>query len=179
MGYLGMFTVEEVSHNLRVSKVTVYKKLKKYETKVVLRQGRKYITEELFKLIEEELKVKNEVKSKVKNKENENRANQEIAMDSDELVKLNSELNMELINLLREQLKEKDIQLKEKDKQIQELIGLNKNNQILLKQQQDKEINELKLAEHFKEVDNKLLDLKSKMDNKKKENNRFFKFFSR
>ena len=49
-----MFTVEEVSRDLSVSKVTVYNKLKKYESKVVLKQGNKYITEDLFKLIKEE-----------------------------------------------------------------------------------------------------------------------------
>ena len=118
-----MFTVEEVSRDLSVSKVTVYNKLKKYESKVVLKQGKKYITEDLFNLIKEELKVKSEVK----NQENEKCANQEIATDREVKFKLNKSLNADLIDILKEQLREKDIQLREKDKQIQELINLNKN----------------------------------------------------
>ena len=183
MGYLGMFTVDEVASNLRVSKVTIYKKLKKYETKVVLKQGKKYITEDLFNLIKKDLNVKNEVKNEVKREENINYLNQEISMDTDISFKLNKELNLklnlDLVDILKEQLKEKDIQLKEKDKQIQELINLNKNNQVLLKQQQDKEINQFKLEDHFKEVDEKLLDLKNKMELKRKKEKSIFNFFKK
>lgn len=175
MRYLLMFTVEEVSRNLGVSKVTVYNKLKKYESKVVLKQGKKYITEDLFNLIKEEIKVKSEVK----NQENERCINQEIAMDRDISFKLNKSLNADVIDILKEQIREKDIQLREKDKQIQELINLNKNNQVLLKQQQDKEINQLKLEEHIKEFDEKLLNLKKKMENKKNTKKSFFSIFNR
>ena len=167
-----MFTVEEVSRDLSVSKVTIYNKLKKYESKVVLKQGKKYITEDLFNLIKEELKVKSEVK----NQENEKCANQEIATDREVSFKLNESLNADLIDILKEQLREKDIQLREKDKQIQELINLNKNNQVLLKQQQDKEINQLKLEDHIKEFDEKL-NLKEKMEQKRNTKKSFFKIF--
>ena len=170
-----MFTVEEVSRDLSISKVTVYKKLKKYENKVVLKQGKKYITEDLFNLIKEELKVKNEVK----NKENKKCVNQEIAMDRELSFNLNKSLNTDLIDILKEQLREKDIQLREKDKQIQELINLNKNNQLLLKQQQDKEFNQLKLENHIKEFDEKLLNLKEKMEHKRNIKKSFFNIFNR
>lgn len=166
-----MFTVEEVSRDLSVSKVTIYNKLKKYESKVVLKQGKKYITEDLFNLIKEELKVKSE--------ENKKCVNREIAMDRDVSFNLNNSLNADLIDILKEQLREKDIQLREKDKQIQELINLNKNNQVLLKQQQDKEINQLKLEGHIKEFDEKLLNLKKKMENKKNTKKSFFSIFNR
>lgn len=69
-------------------------------------------------------------------------------------------------------MKEKDIQLQEKDKQINELINLNKNNQVLLKQQQDKEIKQLELSEHFEEVDKRLIELKGKLEDKKKSSNK-------
>ena len=169
-----MFTVEEVAMDLSVSKVTVYNKLKKYESKVVLKQWKKYITEDLLNLIKEELKVKREVK----NQENEKCVNQEIAVNREVSFKLNESLNADLIEILKEQLREKDIQLREKDKQIQELINLNKNNQVLLKQQQDKEINQLKLEEHIKEFDEKLLNLKKKMENKKNTKKSFFSIFN-
>ena len=61
--------------------------------------------------------------------------------------------------------------------QIQELINLNKNNQVLLKQQQDKEINQLKLEDHIKEFDEKLLSLKEKMEQKRNTKKSFFNIF--
>ena len=162
-----MFTVEEVSGDLSVSKVTIYNKLKKYESKVVLKEGKKYITEDLFNLIKEELKVKS--------KEDEKCINREISMDKE--VPFN--LNVDLIDILKEQLREKDIQLREKDKQIQELINLNKNNQVLLKQKQYKEIQQLKIEDHIKEFDEKLLNLKEKMEQKRNTKKSFFKIFDK
>lgn len=45
-----MYTVEEVSKQLKVSKVTIYSKLKKFDTLVVLKQGKKYITDDFINL---------------------------------------------------------------------------------------------------------------------------------
>ena len=167
-----MFTVEEVSKLLSVSKVTIYAKLKKYESKVVVKQGKKYVTEELLSLIKQELNLKECLKDNLKVENNTGAINQEIATDRDDLINL----NQDLINFLKQQLEEKDIQLREKDKQIEELINLNKNNQILLKQQQDKEINQKLLEDHFQEVDQKLMDLRDRME-EKKNSKKFFGFF--
>lgn len=169
-----MFTVDEVSKLLSVSKVTIYAKLKKYESKVVVKQGKKYVTEELLSLIKQELNLKECLKDNLKVENNTGAINQEIATDRDDLINL----NQDLINFLKQQLEEKDIQLREKDKQIEELINLNKNNQILLKQQQDKEINTKLLEDHFQEVDEKLMDLRERMDEKKKSKKKFG-FFSK
>lgn len=169
-----MFTVEEVSKLLSVSKVTIYAKLKKYESKVVVKQGKKYVTEELLSLIKQELNLKECLKDNLKVENNTGAINQEIATDRDDLINL----NQDLINFLKQQLEEKDIQLREKDKQIEELINLNKNNQVLLKQQQDKEINQKLLEDHFQEVDEKLMDLRERMDEKKKSKKKFG-FFSK
>ena len=169
-----MFTVEEVSKLLSVSKVTIYAKLKKYGSKVVVKQGKKYVTEELLSLIKQELNLKECLKDNLKVENNTGAINQEIATDRDDLINL----NQDLINFLKQQLEEKDIQLREKDKQIEELINLNKNNQILLKQQQDKEINQKLLEDHFQEVDEKLMDLRERMDEKKKSKKKFG-FFSK
>ena len=169
-----MFTVEEVSKLLSVSKVTIYAKLKKYESKVVVKQGKKYVTEELLSLIKQELNLKECLKDNLKVENNTGAINQEIATDRDDFINL----NQDLINFLKQQLEEKDIQLREKDKQIEELINLNKNNQILLKQQQDKEINQKLLEDHFQEVDEKLMDLRERMDEKKKSKKKFG-FFSK
>ena len=169
-----MFTVEEVSKLLSVSKVTIYAKLKKYESKVVVKQGKKYVTEELLSLIKQELNLKECLKDNLKVENNTGAINQEIATDRDDLINL----NQDLINFLKQQLEEKDIQLREKDKQIEELINLNKNNQVLLKQQQDKEINQKLLEDHFQEVDQKLMDLRDRME-EKKNSKKIFGFFSK
>ena len=159
-------TVEETAIQLGVSKTTIYNKLKmkEYKSKLVKKQGKSMIDDSLFNLIQEGLKVQNEVE----NKEIENDVNSETSIDEDGLLNLNKEL---IDNLLE--------QLKEKDKQISELHRLIENNQILLKEEQKKSEQQLYLAEHFEEVDNKLQDLKEKMEKKRNEKIKLFKIFSK
>lgn len=159
-------TVEETAIQLGVSKTTIYNKLKlkEYKSRIVKKQGKSMIDDSLFNLIQEGLKVQNEVE----NKEIENDVNAETSIDEDVLLNLNKEL---IDNLLE--------QLKEKDKQISELHKLIENSQILLKEEQKKSEQQLYLAEHFEEVDNKLQDLKEKMEQKRNEKKKFFKFFSK
>ena len=80
-------------------------------------------------------------------------------------------MNQELIENLLDQLKEKD-------KQIAELHKLIENSQVLLKEEQKKSEQQLYLAEHFEEVDNKLQDLREKMEQRKNDKKGFFKIFS-
>lgn len=164
-------SIEEVAIQLGVSKTSIYNKikLKKYKEKVVKKQGKSMVDEELFNLIKDSLKVENEVE----NQKNEKSANEEIAMDREGIFNLNHRLNIELI----EQLKEKDKQIAELQRLLGQSQKLIENNQILLKQQQDKEINKLMLEDHFKEVDEKLIDLKNKMDKKRKKDKSIFSFF--
>ena len=159
-------TVEETAIQLGVSKTTIYNKLKmkEYKSKLVKKQGKSMIDDSLFNLIQEGLKVQNEVE----NKEIENDVNSETSIDEDGLLNLNKEL---IDNLLE--------QLKEKDKQISELHRLIENNQILLKEEQKKSEQQLYLAEHFEEVDNKLQDLREKMEQKRNEKIKLFKIFSK
>ena len=159
-------TVEETAIQLGVSKTTIYNKLKmkEYKSKLVKKQGKSMIDDSLFNLIQEGLKVQNEVE----NKEIENDVNSETSIDEDGLLNLNKEL---IDNLLE--------QLKEKDKQISELHRLIENSQILLKEEKKKSEQQLYLAEHFEEVDNKLQDLKEKMEQKRNEKIKFFKIFSK
>ena len=159
-------TVEETAIQLGVSKTTIYNKLKlkEYKSRIVKKQGKSMIDDSLFNLIQEGLKVQNEVE----NKEIENDVNAETSIDEDGLLNLNKEL---IDNLLE--------QLKEKDKQISELHRLIENNQILLKEEQKKSEQQLYLAEHFDEVDNKLQDLKEKMEQKRNDRKSFFKIFSK
>lgn len=149
-----MYDVNEVSKLIGLSKVTIYKKIKKLsELKeyVVIKDDKTYILEDGLNILKNSIYVNNKIKD-------------EIASD-DESYYIRT--NKEFIKVLTDQLKEKDIQLREKDIQIQELINLNKNNQILLKQNNDRDI--LQLEGHFKEIDNKLINLREKMDQKKEQ----------
>ena len=159
-------TVEETAIQLGVSKTTIYNKLKlkEYKSRIVKKQGKSMVDDSLFNLIQESLKVQNEVK----NKEIDNDVNAETSIDEDVLLNLNKEL---IDNLLE--------QLKEKDKQIAELHKLIENSQILLKEEQKKKDQQLYLAEHFEEVDNKLQDLREKMEQKRNEKKGLFKIFSK
>ena len=159
-------TVEETAIQLGVSKTTIYNKLKlkEYKSKIVKKQGKSMVDDGLFNLIQESLKVQNEVE----NKEIENDVNAEISIDEEGLFNLNKELIENLLN-----------QLKEKDKQIAELHKLIENSQILLKEEQRKSDKQLYLEEHFEEVDNKLQDLREKMEQRKNDKKSFFKIFSK
>ena len=161
MGVLLMLrSVEDVAFELKVSKTSIYNKLKLKEFNCLIgkKQGTSMVDEDLFNLIKDSLKLNNIVENeKISSDENK-----EIPMVDDDLFKLNKELISSLLD-----------QLKEKDKQIEELINLNKNNQILLKQEQDKKI--YLLEEHFNEIDKKLIDLRTKMSTKKTHS--FFNFF--
>ena len=159
-------TVEETAIQLGVSKTTIYNKLKlkEYKSRIVKKQGKSMIDDGLFNLIQESLKVQNEVE----NKEIDNDINAEISIDKDGLLNLNKEL---IENLLE--------QLKEKDKQIAELHKLIENSQILLKEEQKKTDQQLYLSEHFEEVDNKLQDLREKMEQKRNDKKGLFKIFSK
>lgn len=160
-----MFTVEEVADQLKVSKVTIYAKLKKFDDRVVLKQGKKYITEELLSLIKKDLKVKSDLNNDDNIEDLKDDEEAEIASDKDDLINLNKDL----IKALMEQLDSKDRQLEEKDKQITELHKLIENSQVLLRQ--EKQANQLQLEEHLKEVDLKLEDVRGKMDQRKEDNN--------
>lgn len=185
MGYLEVLrSISEISVLTGLSKVSIYNKikLKEFEKFIFKSKGITYISEEGVTLIYECFNLKESTLNTL-NSEQEF-TNDEVALDIEnkEIYEFKVELKqlkVNYIDTLKSEIGNLRNQLDEKDKQIQELMSLNKNNQILLKQQQDKEINQLKLEAHFKEVDEKLLDLKNKMENKKKENKRLFKFFSK
>ena len=155
-------SVEDVAIELGVSKTAIYNKLKlnNFRKRIVKKSARTMIDEELFNLIKDSLKVKSEVESEVY----EDDVKQYISIDEDDSLNLNKELIRGLLE-----------QLKNKDKQIDELHKLIENNQILLKQQQDKELKQLQLEEHFQEVDERLNEIRGKMELKKEENKGFLK----
>ncbi|MDU5651323.1 MAG: hypothetical protein E6038_09480, partial [Clostridium perfringens] len=137
--------------------------LKEFKYKVIKKQGKSMIDEELFNLIKDSLKVKDGVEYKDYIEENKDEVKSEIAMDREDSFNLNKSLIDTLIT-----------QLEEKDKQIAELHKLIENNQVLLKKEQETKINILELEDHFKEVDNKLSSIRDKI-NQRKEKKTFFK----
>lgn len=92
-----MYSVEEVADKLNVSKVTVYAKLKKYSDRVVLKQGKKYVTDELLSLIKKDLRIKDIEDESINNDKHKESANDEIAIDREELINLNKDLINTLI----------------------------------------------------------------------------------
>jgi len=161
-----MYTVEEAATKLNVSKVTIYSKLKIYSDMVIIKQGKRYIDEELLNLIKDTLKSKNDLNYDENSSELDNSENTDIPNDSEYLTNLNSELISTLIE-----------QLKEKDKQIDHLMKLNENNQVLLKEQQSKDLK--LLQDHFNEVDNKLIQIREDMSKKKPSQRGIKGFFSK
>ena len=139
-----MYDINQVAQLTGISKVSVYKKLKKLkgiEQYIVKEVDKTYVLEEGVRLIRDSLQVNSKVKNKVKNDVDEECA---ISDGYEDLT-----VNKQLINGLLKQLDEKDKQIQDLHKQIEELINLNKNNQVLLKQQQDKENNQKLLEDHF------------------------------
>lgn len=165
-----MYDISKVSELTGVSKVTIYKKIKKLkelEPFIVKKDDKTYILEGGLKLIKENLTINKKLNYEVE---------QEVAIEG---ISSDLTIDKELIKMLTDQLKEKDIQIKEKDKQIAELHKLIENSQILLKEEQKKSEQQLYLAEHFEEVDNKLQDLREKMEQKRNEKKSLFKIFSK
>lgn len=169
-------SVSEVADLTGLSKVSIYNKLKLKELKpfIVKNRGVTYITDEGVKLINKGVNCLND---------RLNLNDTEIALDIentsfDDFKEEFKILNKDYINTLKSEIATLKEQLCKKDKQIEELISLNKNNQILLKQQQDKEINIKLLDDHFNEVDQKLIDIRNRMEEKKNAK-RFFKIFSK
>ena len=155
-----LYTVQQVSNKLKVSKVTIYNKLKlkEYKARIVKKQGQAMIDDDLVNMIKDGIKFTNKFTD-------DNNIDTPIESQSDDNTILDEDLlnlNKELIKALLEQLRQKDKQIDEKDIQIAGLHKLIENNQVLLKERPQKDI--LLLKEHFQYLDNKLIDIKEQMD---------------
>jgi len=169
-----LYDVEQVSVKLNVSKQAIYSKLKMkdYKDRTLIKQGKTYIDEELFKLIQDNIKVKSILNNYDNIKLQEDVGDAEKAQDTilyDDLVNMNKDL----IKTLIEQLKVKDVQIQELQIQIHELNErlkqeqkLVENSQILLR---DKPQNIEALEEHFIEFDSKLINIQEQMEQRKEQ----------
>lgn len=175
-------SVSEIANLTDLSKVSIYNKLKLKEVApfIIKNKGITYVSEDGVALIKASLNLKEDTLNTLEYGTIEDDEKIDVLLDNKEIqtIKLQlKELNVEYTNSLKTEIELLKGQLDAKDKQINELIGLNKNNQVLLKQQQDKEIKQLQLEEHFQEVDQKLIDLREKMDQRKETKKGIFNFF--
>jgi len=125
-----LYTVTELSDSLKISKQTIYVKLKMkmLEEHITKKQGVTYISEEGLNLIKDSLKMKRVV-SDLNNEYTTKTSDDEVATDSE-----NFKLNSDYINYLKDQLIIKDKLIKEKDAIISN--QLNESN-LRLKDQQE------------------------------------------
>lgn len=169
-----LMSVAEVSALTNLSKVSIYNKIKLKEIQpfIVKNKGITYICEEGINLIKEGLNLKDD---------SLNYVNDTLKVDNDienrEFEVELKVLNKEYLNSLKSENEVLKKQLDEKDKQISELHKLIENSQVLLKEEQKKSEQHLYLVEHFEEVDNKLQDLREKMDKKGMRKKVCLKFF--
>lgn len=177
-----LMSVSEIAGLTDLSKVSIYNKLKLKEIApfIIKNKGVTYVSEDGVALIKASLNLKGDALNTLDNRSIDEDKEVDTSLDNKGLQDIKvqlKELNVEYTNSLKKEIESLRCQLNEKDKQIVELIGLNKNNQVLLKQQQDKEIKQLQLEEHFQKVDQKLIDLREKMDQRKETKKGLFNLF--
>lgn len=152
-------SIESVSEELGISKAAIYKKLKKekYKNSITKENGKMMLSD----IVVEELKKNVRKKKKV-----ENFKDVEVVDEANKVEVIVNDTKENKDKIVESLLK----QLEEKDKQINKLHDLIENNQIIIKNQQEKEKEQLKLEEHFKEIDKKLFEIrnKRKTSNKKR-----------
>jgi len=153
-------SIKDISIALGVTKMTIYRKLKvkMLKSHIIVRQGVQYLDEEGLTLLTKMLNPSCEnVNSNVKSDVTDDITNSEIATDTQDYINsLKSE-----IEFLRSESREKNIQISDLNIRLSSEQELHKNTQILFKQQQPQDIK--LLEEHFNDLDNKLIDIKDKM----------------
>ncbi|HEY5588784.1 MAG TPA: hypothetical protein VIK86_07500 [Candidatus Paceibacterota bacterium] len=175
-----LYTVEEASVKLKVSRQTVYTKIKltKFKNKLVISQGKSMLTEELVNLIESDLNVKKDLNISDTSYKEEKALKLDKPILEDDIVKINEKLVNSLIEQLADaklQMKEKDLQLNlqlaAKDLQIHEMNERLKNEQELNRNNQELLINpkqDIKLLEeHFQDLDSKFTEIRQDMNERK------------
>ncbi|MBK5243287.1 hypothetical protein [Clostridium sp.] len=191
-----LYNVEQIANLTKVSKVTIYRKLKLNQVKpyIITKQGKAYVDEHGFHVITELLNVITNDTDNVNHKETEQAMtleeqdlSHETSCNNNVIIGLKSEIDF-LRNLLEKHSSKSEIsflhsQLEEKDRQLESKDKLLENMQILVKDGQNKQQNDIPLLEaHFVELDEKIGNIKKEMDNRrvKSESNKqkksFFKF---
>lgn len=161
-----LYDVETISELTKMSKVTIYKQLKLKEVKacIVRKQGKSFVDEVGFNLIKKSLNLNDELNSDEIATDNSSdiiEDNPYSVTDTENLIKSKNEL----INALTEQVVFLKQQLCEKDMQINKLHVIVENSQVLLKAKPQQDV--LQLEEHFQDLDNKFMDIRQEMQERK------------
>jgi len=192
-----LYDVEQIANLTKVSKVTVYRKLKLNEVKpyIITKQGKSYVDEHGFHVISELLNVITYENDGINPKEveqDETPEKQDLLHETPYNYTVVSELKSEikfLRGLLENHSSKNEIeflhsQLQEKDKQLESKDRLLENMQVLVKNSQSKQQMDIPLLEaHFMDLDEKLANIKIEMEQRKikfdgeQQNKGIFKFF--
>ena len=161
-----LYDVETISELTKMSKVTIYKQLKLKEVKacIVRKQGKSFVDEVGFNLIKKSLNLNDKLNSdEIATDKSSDiiEDNPYSVTDTEELIKSKNEL----INALTEQVVFLKQQLCEKDMQINKLHVIVENSQVLLKAKPQQDV--LQLEEHFQDLDNKFMDIRQEMQERK------------
>jgi hypothetical protein len=161
-----LYDVETISELTKMSKVTIYKQLKLKEVKacIVRKQGKSFVDEVGFNLIKKSLNLNDELNSDEIATDKSSDIiddNPYSVTDTENLIKSKNEL----INALTEQVVFLKQQLCEKDMQINKLHVIVENSQVLLKAKPQQDV--LQLEEHFQDLDNKFMDIRQEMQERK------------
>ena len=160
-----IYTVAEVSEQLKISKVSIYNKLKTkaFKNITVKKQGKTYINDIGFNLI------KNDLTAYIENVNDFKKIEESNTLDED--IEPLEDLKNDYINFLKEQIKELNKKLTAEQE-------LHRNTQILFKEQQPQD--QVLLEAHFEDLDSKLSEVKKNMEERKKQQNKgFFGIFKK
>lgn len=152
------YTVAEIAVLTGLSKVSIYNKLKLKELKpfIVKKKGITYISEEGLKLINEGL---NTFTDEI---EIDTEESSEMAENGD--FKESKDIKDDYINYLKTENQRLWAEMEEKNNQIAKLSQLVENGQVLLREKPQQDIQ--LLQEHFDQTDEKILQVRSKMQSK-------------
>lgn len=158
-----LYDVEQVADKLKVSKMTIYNKikLKEFKDKVIIKAGKRYVDEDLLNLIKDTLKTTVELENNIESKDIEQEQNQEVPRYEESL----NNFKDDYINYLKEENKKLWEEIQDLNNRLAAEQELHKNTQVLFRSQQEPKL----LEEHFKELDLKLIDLREKMEQRKEE----------
>lgn len=179
-----LHSINDLSTLTGVSKMTIYRKLKNknLNSYIIIKKGIQYLDDDGLTLLKHMLNICESVTSDDKDvkdniiDDNSSSENVEISMDKqDYITSLQSE-----IEFLRSEMQEKNSQIKELHNRLHIEQELHKNTQILFKQEQDKEQPKevLALEAHFKELDSKLAEIRTEMQQRKNKST-LFSFFKK
>ena len=153
-------SIKDIAISLGVTKMTIYRKLKvkMLKSHIIVKQGVQYLDDDGLTLLTKMLNhSRKNVNTNVKSNVAGDITNSEIATDTQDYINsLKSE-----IEFLRSESQEKNLQISDLNIRLSTEQELHKNTQILFKQQQPQDIK--LLEEHFNDLDNKLIDIKDKM----------------